>query len=102
MVFLWIVTILGCLAGGIALLDGLMENSAPKQGAGAALAAAFAIVPYVFTRSVEGLRNVGREKNRDLHDKQMAKAAEDSLDELRLSNGKQSEPKEIEGFFKDQ
>ncbi|MGY3265836.1 hypothetical protein [Lysobacter sp. HA35] len=55
-VICWVVTLLGALIGGISIIDALNADSAPKQGAGAALACAFAIVPYVFTRAIEGMR----------------------------------------------
>src|SRR5258708_4285824 len=49
-----ILTILGALFGGVRLIDTLMKaNTAPQQAAGAALAAAIAVIPYCFARAVE-------------------------------------------------
>jgi hypothetical protein len=53
--FCWIVTVLAaCMAGFQLLFTMTSAQSAPQQAAGAALAAATVIVPYVFTRAMEG------------------------------------------------
>lgn len=54
--FLWVVTILiAILAGAVLALTVLTASAAPQQAAGAAIAAAMAIIPYVITRGAEGL-----------------------------------------------
>lgn len=51
----WVVTLIAACAGGFQLANTfVMANSAPQQAAGAALAVAITIVPYVFTRALEG------------------------------------------------
>jgi hypothetical protein len=55
-VICWIVTLIGAVIGSISIIDALNADSAPKQGAAGALACAFAVVPYVFTRAIEGMR----------------------------------------------
>ena len=59
--FCWIVTMLGACAGMLAVIDIFMTHgaSAVQQGASAAIACALCIVPYVFTRSIEGLNRGG-------------------------------------------
>lgn len=55
MVFFWVVTALGAGLGALTLLATLaMSTGAPQQAAGAAIALAFAVIPYVFTRALEG------------------------------------------------
>lgn len=50
------VTLLACIGAGITLLATLGgSNSAIQQAAGAAMAAAFVIIPYIFTRIIEGM-----------------------------------------------
>ena len=50
------ITILaGCLALLELVMDSSLATSAPQQAAAAASAAAIAIIPYVFTKMVEGL-----------------------------------------------
>lgn len=52
----WFITILATFAASFQLLFTFTAaQSAPQQAAGAAMAAAMVIVPYVFTRAVEGL-----------------------------------------------
>jgi hypothetical protein len=54
----WFITLAGCGIGGLLALDMLLatDASAPQQGAAAAMACAFAVIPYVFTRAIEGMR----------------------------------------------
>jgi hypothetical protein len=59
---LWWLTIVGVVAGTLALLGTLVANGAPQQAAGAAMAVAFAALPYCFARAVEGIRGE-RERN---------------------------------------
>ena len=54
--FCWAVTlVVSCIAAIGLLVTFAMAQSAPQQAAGAAMVAATCIVPYVFTRCVEGL-----------------------------------------------
>jgi Na+/melibiose symporter-like transporter len=53
MKFLWILTAIGSVLGGILLLVGFFEDSAPKQAAAAATAAAMAVIPYCLARASE-------------------------------------------------
>lgn len=54
--FSWVVTLIAACLAGLTLLVGLLTaNGAPQQAAVGAIAVAMAIVPYVFTRAVEGL-----------------------------------------------
>ena len=49
-----LLTILGCIVGAFILTDVMLTaTGAPQQGAGAALAVAFAVIPYCFVRAVE-------------------------------------------------
>lgn len=59
--FCWIVTMLGACAGMLVVIDIFMTHgaSAVQQGASAAIACALCIVPYVFTRCIEGLNRGG-------------------------------------------
>lgn len=54
----WVVTIF-CTLGAVALLGSVLFArgiSAPQEAAGAAMACALAIIPYVFTRALEGIK----------------------------------------------
>lgn len=63
----WIVTLLAAAAGGLLVLDLFMRQgaSAPQEAAGAAIACALCIVPYVFTRAVEGLKHAPAPQTRE-------------------------------------
>ena len=54
-VLLWLVTMLSTCLGGYLLFGALFAGAAPAQAAGAAVAVGFAVIPYVFTRSIEGM-----------------------------------------------
>lgn len=56
---LWIVTLLGACIGGFLLFAAFSAQAAPAQGAAAAVAVGCAVIPYVFTRAVEGLGGKG-------------------------------------------
>ena len=47
----WLLAFLGALVGGVILLGSLSASSAPQQGAGAAVAVACAVIPYVIARA---------------------------------------------------
>lgn len=51
----WFVTILSTSAGSYMLWLAMQAEAAPAQGAAAAVACGMAIIPYVFTRALEGL-----------------------------------------------
>lgn len=54
--FLYVLTLLGAVVGAGDFLLGLVAaNSAPQQAAGAAMALAWAVIPYVFARAAEKL-----------------------------------------------
>jgi len=53
----WILAILGSLIGAAVLLFGvLFAQGAPQEGAAAAIACAWAILPYVGARAVDELQ----------------------------------------------
>jgi hypothetical protein len=56
-VICWIVTGLATLVAALIAVPVLLsgEASAPQQGAAGAMACALAIIPYVFTRAIEGM-----------------------------------------------
>lgn len=61
---LWVLPILGALAGAFFLYMAITEaDSAPKEAAGAAIAAAFAVLPYVLVRSIDA---IGESVRRDV------------------------------------
>ena len=49
----YILTFIGGLIGGLILFDSLLADSAPQQGAGAAVAIAFVVIPYCMARVLE-------------------------------------------------
>ncbi len=54
----WIITIICTVLAALTLAGGFFgATSAPQEAAAGALAAALAIIPYVFTRALEGLRS---------------------------------------------
>jgi hypothetical protein len=55
--FFWILTVLGSLmAAGVLVITVLLATGAPQQAAGAAIACAVAIIPYVLARAVEAIK----------------------------------------------
>lgn len=54
---LWLITLLATCVGAVVLLMAFNAEAAPAQGAAAALACGCAIIPYVFTRAVEGMNS---------------------------------------------
>ena len=55
----YIITLLGAILGGFQLFSTLaFAESAPQEASGAAIALAFAAIPYIFARSVEKLGQV--------------------------------------------
>lgn len=54
MYFMGIVSIIGAVVGGVTLVLGFMgAKSAPQEAAAAAMAVAFAVVPYVIFRVLQ-------------------------------------------------
>jgi hypothetical protein len=51
----WVVTLLSTISALFLLVAAFNADAAPAQGAAAAVACGFAIVPYVFTRALEAL-----------------------------------------------
>lgn len=49
-IFLSLVTLLGCVLGGVVLVVGLGLSGAPQQAAAAAYAMALCVIPYVLKR----------------------------------------------------
>lgn len=63
MVFLFVLTGIGAVLGGISLLIfGIFGGSAPQQAAGAAIAVAMAVIPYCLARAVQIVETAGRQK----------------------------------------
>jgi ribosomal protein L40E len=56
MAFLWICTVLmACVAALFGFDAQVNAKSAPQQAAGAAIALCLAIIPYIFSRAIEGV-----------------------------------------------
>ena len=54
--FCWAMVIISTIIATFVLLFAIVgANGAPQEAAGAAIAAAIVIIPYVFTRAIEGL-----------------------------------------------
>lgn len=54
--FFWMMTAGGAILAGLILIASvLLASNAPQQAAGAAIACAVAVIPYVFARAAEGL-----------------------------------------------
>ncbi|MBL7872105.1 MAG: hypothetical protein JNM78_10865 [Cyclobacteriaceae bacterium] len=57
-VIFWVICILACLIAGVVLFVTItISAGAPQEAAGAAIACAIVIIPYVLARAVEGLSN---------------------------------------------
>lgn len=66
MTALWILTLIGAAFGGFTVLVTLAASqSAPQEAAGFAMACALAVVPYVFTKAIEGMGSTTREEEAD-------------------------------------
>lgn len=53
---LYLLTFFGGIIGGLTLVSALFMDSAPQQGAAAAMAVAFVVIPYCMARSLEKAR----------------------------------------------
>jgi hypothetical protein len=61
---LWLLPILGALAGGLTIVSTIsLATSAPQQAAGYAMACALAVVPYVLVRAVMEMVDVEWQRN---------------------------------------
>lgn len=57
-IIVWVATLLGAIIGGFQFLNAmLLATSAPQQAAGAAMALCWVVIPYVFSRAIEGMVN---------------------------------------------
>lgn len=64
--FLWIMPILGALLGTAVLVITVLGSSgAPQEAAGAAIAAACAILPYVFVRAIGEMARPNRGEQKE-------------------------------------
>lgn len=52
-IVIWLGVLIGCAAGGLFFFLALKSEAAPAQAAGAALACAAAVIPYVFARAID-------------------------------------------------
>lgn len=53
--FFWLCTLIGVAIGALQFAMTMTASAgAPQQAAGAAMALCFAVIPYVFTRAIEG------------------------------------------------
>ena len=55
---LWLIALLGSVAGALFLFMALAAQGAPQEAAGAALAIAFAVIPYCLARAVEKMKGL--------------------------------------------
>ena len=52
---LWLITVMGAILAFLQLGLTMMEDSAPKQAAGAGMALCFAVIPYILSRAMAEL-----------------------------------------------
>jgi len=56
MIFLWVITVLAaCVSALVFALSMAGAKGAPQEAAGAAIALCIVVIPYVFTRAIEGI-----------------------------------------------
>lgn len=48
--FFSVITLIGCVLGGLLVLAGVVSDSAPRMAAFAATGVGFAVIPYIVTR----------------------------------------------------
>ena len=59
----WIITLLAtCVSAGFLYLTLSSAQGAPQEAAGAAIAMAFSVIPYVFTRACQAFTSMGRQE----------------------------------------
>ena len=57
----WIITIIGSAIGLLTLIATLLgSNGAPQEAAGAAIAVAFAVIPYCLARALSEMGSKGK------------------------------------------
>jgi hypothetical protein len=62
--FCWVITVLAaCIAGAVLALTFTAANGAPQEAAGAALALAICVIPYVFTRASQAFTEMDRQRD---------------------------------------
>jgi DNA-directed RNA polymerase subunit RPC12/RpoP len=60
--FLWVLTVLGCVIGGLIGVGGVvLANGAPQEAAAAAIAVACAVIPYCLARAADELGKNNRQ-----------------------------------------
>lgn len=60
MIFFWIVTMLCSCVASLVLISGVVTSkSSPQEAAVSAFAVALVVIPYVFTRCIEGMIRSG-------------------------------------------
>jgi hypothetical protein len=60
----WVVTGLAAfIAGGVLFLTVGSANGAPQEAAGAAIALAICVIPYVFTRACQAFTEMARQRD---------------------------------------
>lgn len=63
--FLWLIAMLGSIAGGLLFISGMGQaESAPQEAAIAAMAVALAVIPYCLARSVAELSSNDSQQNK--------------------------------------
>jgi hypothetical protein len=78
----WLLTMVACVLGGLYLLWTVANANRPEQKtAGILLSLATVIIPYVFTRSLEGMRHMDVQRVRIVPDRPPAPAAEPQPEE---------------------
>ena len=59
----WGITVLAaCIAGAVLFITFAGANGAPQEAAGAAMAVAICVIPYVFTRACQAFTEMGRQR----------------------------------------
>lgn len=63
MIFLFVLSIIGAILGGLTLFfGGVFATGAPQQAAAAAMAVALPVIPYVLARAVQIITQDGAQK----------------------------------------
>lgn len=59
----WIITLLAaCIAGAVLFITLTASSGAPQEAAGAAIALAVCVIPYVFTRACQAFAEMQRQR----------------------------------------
>ena len=60
----WVITgLAACIAGAVLFLPFAGASGAPQEAAGAALALAICVIPYVFTRACQAFTEMERQRD---------------------------------------